>query len=59
VQKLNNTKSRVTGKEPTEVGTHDKLKKPRKNKKGKRKHLPLQEFEEGDVVRFQKKTPIR
>jgi hypothetical protein len=56
VQKLNNTKSRVTGKEPTAVGTHDKLKKPRKNKKGKRKHLPLQEFEEGDVVRFQKKN---
>ena len=56
VQKLNNTKSRVTGKEPTEVGTHDRLKKPRKNKKGKRKHKPLEEFIEGDVVRFQKKN---
>ena len=56
VQKLNNTKSRVTGKPPNEVGTHDKLKKPRKLKKGKRKQNPLQEFEEGDKVRFLKKN---
>ena len=56
VQKLNNTKSRVTGKEPNEVGTHDKLKKPRKNRKGKRKQKPLDEFAVSDKVRFQKKN---
>ena len=55
-EKLNNTKSRVTGKQPNEVGTHDRLKKPRKLKKGARKQRALEEFEEGDKVRFQKKN---
>ena len=59
VQKLNNTKSRVTGKQPNEVGTRDKLKKPRKLKKGKRKQRKLPECQEGDRVRFQKKMLIR
>lgn len=56
VQKLNNTKSRITGKQPREVGTRDKLKKPRKNRKGKRKQKPLEEFAVSDKVRFQKKN---
>jgi hypothetical protein len=56
VQKLNNTKSRVTGKAPNQIGSHDKLKKPRKLKKGKRKQKTLQDFEEGDKVRFLKKN---
>lgn len=55
VQKLNNTKSRATGKAPVDVAMHDKLKKPRKLKKGKRKQRPLEEFQEGDTVRFHKK----
>ena len=55
-QKLNNTKSRVIGKAPIDVGAHDRLKKPRKLKKGKRKQNPLEEFSEGDTVRFQKKN---
>lgn len=56
LEKLNNTKSRATGLKPSEVQKHTKLKKPRKLKKGNRKHNPLLQFSEGDKVRFLKKN---
>ena len=56
VRKLNNVKSRVYGKKPVDVGPHDKLKKPRILKKGKRKQNPFQEFKVGQKVRYLKKN---
>ena len=55
-RKINNVQSRITGKKPNDVGTHDRLKKPRKLKKGRRKHNPLQEYFIGDRVRYQMKA---
>jgi hypothetical protein len=56
VRKLNNVKSRVYGKTPVSVGTHDKLKKPRILKKGRRKQNPFKQFAIGQRVRYLKKN---
>ncbi len=56
ITKLNNTLSKVTGHTPTNVKKNTKLKPFRKLRKGQRRHRKLQEYEEGDSVRFAKKN---
>ena len=55
LEKLNNTRSRVTGKKPVSMTSKTKLKKSRVLRKGRRKAKKQQEFSVGDNVRFLKK----